>query len=154
MAPLSKNRRQHFSIRHLRLRSPDSLRCRLLRPGILCRDSNHRNASRNVIWHHLHVGWYVCPRTLSSTPPLLPSPANTCNPFLPAQLSGLTLGLSVAGAIFLNLAQNQLTVLLPGMPKEQIQQLVSGTSGPLFRSLQPDVRDQALAIIVDSLRTT
>jgi len=71
-----------------------------------------------------------------------------------AQLSGLAFGLSVAGAIFLNLAQNQLTVLLPTVPKDQIQQLISGTSGALFSTLGPDDRHQALVILVNSLRTT
>ena len=71
-----------------------------------------------------------------------------------AQLSGLTLGLSVAGAVFLNLAQNDLTTLLPNVGQEEVQQLISGTSSSLFTSLPADIRAQALAIIVNSLRTT
>ncbi|KAL8748076.1 MAG: hypothetical protein Q9190_000104 [Brigantiaea leucoxantha] len=73
---------------------------------------------------------------------------------LVAQLSGLTLGLSVAGAVFLNLAQNDLGHVLPNVPKDEIQQLVSGTSSTLFKSLTPDVRAEVLAIIVNALRTT
>ena len=71
-----------------------------------------------------------------------------------AQLSGLAFGLSVAGAIFLNLAQNQLIVLLPTVPKDQLQQFISGTSGALFNTLSPDDRHAALVILVDSLKQT
>ena len=71
-----------------------------------------------------------------------------------AQLSGLTLGLSIAGAVFLNLAQNDLFAILTNVPRQDIQQLVSGTSSALFASLSPDVREQALGVIVNALRTT
>ncbi len=40
------------------------------------------------------------------------------------------------------------------MPRQDIQQLVSGTSRALFASLSPDVREQALGVIVNALRTT
>ncbi|KAL8910405.1 MAG: hypothetical protein Q9172_007842 [Xanthocarpia lactea] len=73
---------------------------------------------------------------------------------LVAQLSGLTLGLSVAGAVFLNLAQNDLFAILTDVPRQDIQQLVSGTSSALFASLSADVREQALGAIVKALRTT
>ncbi|KAL8886259.1 MAG: hypothetical protein Q9192_006515 [Flavoplaca navasiana] len=73
---------------------------------------------------------------------------------LVAQLSGLTLGLSVAGAVFLNLATNDLNVILTDVPTQDIQQLVSGTSNALFSSLPDDIRYQALEIIVNALRRT
>ncbi|KAL8878107.1 MAG: hypothetical protein Q9198_004019, partial [Flavoplaca austrocitrina] len=73
---------------------------------------------------------------------------------LVAQLSGLTLGLSIAGAVFLNLATNDLSVILTNVPESDIQQLVSGTSSAIFSSLPDDVRQQALEIIVNALRTT
>ncbi|KAL8680154.1 MAG: hypothetical protein Q9186_003621 [Xanthomendoza sp. 1 TL-2023] len=65
-----------------------------------------------------------------------------------AQLSGLAFGLSVAGAIFLNLAQNALKNLLPDIPLSSIQQIISGTSGGVLSSLPPDLRQQALEAIV------
>ena len=71
-----------------------------------------------------------------------------------AQLSGLAFGLSVAGAIFLNLAQEKLIALLPSVPKDQIQQFISGTSGALFNTLSTNDKHQALVILVDTLRTT
>lgn len=79
--------------------------------------------------------------------------ANASSLYL-AQLSGLTLGLSVAGSVFENLAQTDLATLLSNVSREEVQQLVSGTSSTLFESLPSDVRAQALAIIVRSLRTT
>lgn len=71
-----------------------------------------------------------------------------------AQLCGLALGLSVAGAIFLNLAEDRLAVLLPAIPRAELQQFVSGTSSSLFDTLAPDIRAQALDILVEALRTT
>ena len=71
-----------------------------------------------------------------------------------AQLSGLAFGLSVAGAIFLNLAQEKLMVLLQSVPKDEIQQFISGTSGALFNTLNTNDKHQALVILVDTLRTT
>ncbi|KAL8750429.1 MAG: hypothetical protein Q9199_007078 [Rusavskia elegans] len=73
---------------------------------------------------------------------------------LVAQLSGLTLGLSIAGAVFLNLATNDLRGILTDVPEQDIQQLVSGTSNALFASLPDDVRAQSLDIIVKAMRTT
>ncbi|KAF3385247.1 Efflux pump roqT [Penicillium rolfsii] len=67
-----------------------------------------------------------------------------------AQLSGMTLGLSVSGAIFVNIASNNLFALLPEYPKSQVRQVVSGTSGQLLQSLSEKVREQALAIIVSA----
>ncbi|KGO53547.1 Major facilitator superfamily domain, general substrate transporter [Penicillium expansum] len=67
-----------------------------------------------------------------------------------AQLSGMTLGLSISGAIFVNLASNDLFALLPEYPQSQVRQIVSGTSGQLLSSLSGKLRDQALVIIVSA----
>ncbi|KAJ5230428.1 Major facilitator superfamily domain general substrate transporter [Penicillium chrysogenum] len=67
-----------------------------------------------------------------------------------AQLSGMTLGLSISGAIFVNLASNDLFALLPEYPQSQVRQIVSGTSGQLLSSLSEKLRDQALVIIVSA----
>ena len=66
----------------------------------------------------------------------------------PAQLCGLSFGLSIAGAIFLNFAQNALKGLLPDTPLSQIQQIISGTSGGFLQTLAPDLREKALGLIV------
>ncbi|OGM50872.1 MFS drug efflux transporter [Aspergillus bombycis] len=65
-----------------------------------------------------------------------------------AQLTGMTLGLSITGAIFVNNAQNRLYKLLPDLPRTQVSHIVSGTSSKLLSSLPMSIRDQALDIIV------
>ncbi|KAJ5892741.1 Major facilitator superfamily domain general substrate transporter [Penicillium tannophilum] len=67
-----------------------------------------------------------------------------------AQLSGMTLGLSISGAVFVNIASNDLFALLPQYPQSQVRQIVSGTSGQLLSSLSETLREQALAIIVSA----
>ncbi len=56
-----------------------------------------------------------------------------------AQLGGIALGLSIAGAVFVNGAVNGLTPVLPNQSHSQILQVVSGTTPPT----QPegDLRD-------------
>ncbi|KAJ5331077.1 hypothetical protein N7476_000860 [Penicillium atrosanguineum] len=65
-------------------------------------------------------------------------------------LIGMTLGLSISGAVFVNVASNDLFALLPEYPQSQVRQIVSGTSGQLLSSLSETLRDQALAIIVSA----
>ncbi|KAJ5462578.1 Major facilitator superfamily domaingeneral substrate transporter [Penicillium sp. IBT 31633x] len=67
-----------------------------------------------------------------------------------AQLTGMTFGLSISGAIFVNLATSDLVALLPQYPQDQVRQIVSGTSGRLLSSLSESLRDQALDIIVNA----
>ncbi|GAQ43929.1 hypothetical protein AKAW_11042 [Aspergillus niger] len=69
-----------------------------------------------------------------------------------AQLLGMTLGLSITGAIFVNVAQNSLFKLLPNLPREQVSQVVSGTSSALLNELPDTVRERALDIIVHAWR--
>lgn len=74
-------------------------------------------------------------------------PANTeCA----AQLSGMTLGLSISGAVFVNSASNDLFALLPEYPQSQVRQIVSGTSSQLLSSLSETLREQALVVIVSA----
>lgn len=72
------------------------------------------------------------------------------NADLLAQLSGMTLGLSISGAVFVNIASNDLFVLLPEYPQSQVRQIVSGTSSQLLSSLSETLREQALSIIVSA----
>jgi hypothetical protein len=67
-----------------------------------------------------------------------------------AQLGGLTLGLSVGGAVFVNVASKNLYHILPNTPRDQVQQMVSGTSGHLLKSLSSDVRRKVLEVIVSA----
>ncbi|OOF92459.1 hypothetical protein ASPCADRAFT_399305 [Aspergillus carbonarius ITEM 5010] len=71
-----------------------------------------------------------------------------------AQLSGMTLGLSISGATFVNEAQTQLYALLPNIPRADVGQIVSGTSSQVLASLSDTVREQALNIIVSAWHNT
>lgn len=72
-------------------------------------------------------------------------------PLYLAQTGGIALGLSLAGAVFINEAVDGLTRVLPGVPRSELQLAVSGTSGTYFQSLPEDVQDQAIDTIVGSL---
>ncbi|KAK4247367.1 major facilitator superfamily domain-containing protein [Corynascus novoguineensis] len=69
-----------------------------------------------------------------------------------AQLSGIALGLAIAGAVFINSAISHLMEVLPGVSREQLQLAVSGTSGAYLRSLSPALRAAATDAIVAALR--
>ncbi|KAI6086547.1 major facilitator superfamily transporter [Hypoxylon rubiginosum] len=69
-----------------------------------------------------------------------------------AQYSGITLGLSIAGAVFLNYAMIDLRALLPGYPDDQLNAIISGTSGSAFETVPVELRGAVVDIIVDSLR--
>lgn len=58
-----------------------------------------------------------------------------CNTFTLAQLIGLTLGLSIAGSVFVNKALEGLQHALPSRPRAQLLSAITGTSGDLFSSL-------------------
>ncbi|KAJ0416313.1 MFS general substrate transporter [Aspergillus carlsbadensis] len=65
-----------------------------------------------------------------------------------AQLTGMTLGMSVTGAIFVNVAQNRLFALFPDLTRTQVSSLVSGTSSGLLGSLPEATRELVLETIV------
>jgi hypothetical protein len=68
------------------------------------------------------------------------------------QLSGITLGLAIAGAVFVNDALGRLEAILPGTPLEQLQQLIAGTSSTLLESLDVSTADDVLNAAVLALR--
>ncbi|KAH6846935.1 major facilitator superfamily domain-containing protein [Chaetomium sp. MPI-CAGE-AT-0009] len=69
-----------------------------------------------------------------------------------AQLSGIALGLAISGAVFVNDAIANLTAVLPGVSREQLQMAISGTSGEYLRSLSEELRSAATDAIVAALR--
>ncbi|KAL8728429.1 MAG: hypothetical protein Q9166_005391 [cf. Caloplaca sp. 2 TL-2023] len=71
-----------------------------------------------------------------------------------AQLLGITLGLSISGAIFLNKAINGLSKVLPDVARDEIQTAVLGASSDFFRTLPAEVRRNAINVIVDALDRT
>ena len=78
--------------------------------------------------------------------------ANTRQIFL-AQIGGITLGLAIASAVFINGAEIQLGAILPSsIPRAAIQQLISGTSSTLLDSLSPQMRVQVKVIVIENMR--
>ncbi|KAI8932349.1 hypothetical protein NX059_010542 [Plenodomus lindquistii] len=67
-----------------------------------------------------------------------------------AQLSGMTLGLSISGAVFINNAQKGLEKALPFIPSDQIHQMVAGASNQVVKSLSEDLRTVAFETIIES----
>lgn len=71
-----------------------------------------------------------------------------------AQLTGMTLGLSISGAIFVNSATNGLYKALLSIPHDQVQQLIAGAAGNLLDTLNDEKRTQTLEVIVSSWQKT
>ncbi|ROV90081.1 hypothetical protein VMCG_09794 [Cytospora schulzeri] len=71
-----------------------------------------------------------------------------------AQLTGMTLGLSISGAIFVNTATSELYKALPFVPQNQVQQLIAGAAGNLLGTLNDSQRTQTLKVIVSSWQKT
>ncbi|KAF3010362.1 hypothetical protein E8E14_009434 [Neopestalotiopsis sp. 37M] len=71
-----------------------------------------------------------------------------------AQLGGIGIGLSIAGAVYVNQALEQLSSLLPGVPRDTLQLAITGTSSAYFRSLSEEDRANAIDIIVAAMSHT
>ena len=69
-----------------------------------------------------------------------------------AQFTGITLGLSISGAIFVNKATDALQALLPFLTTADISSILSGTSSNAINLVPENLREDTLSIIVDSLR--
>lgn len=72
--------------------------------------------------------------------------------YLPAQLGGIAIGLSVAGSIFVNQAVAGLRDVLPDRDRSELIAAVSGTSSGVLKSLSEVTRKEALEAIVNGLR--
>jgi hypothetical protein len=69
-----------------------------------------------------------------------------------AQFTGIVMGLSIGGAIFINEALKSLKALLPMLPDAQLRGVISGTSSDAINSIPADLREEAVAAVVNSLR--
>ncbi|KAK4452516.1 major facilitator superfamily transporter [Podospora aff. communis PSN243] len=82
-----------------------------------------------------------------------PADAGYALPFMMvAQYLGVTFGLSIAGAAFINDAKNSLAALLPAFTEEQITSLISGTSDSALELVPEDLRGAVIVAIIDGLR--
>lgn len=63
-------------------------------------------------------------------------------------MSGLSFGLSVAGALFINFSETGLVAALPQIPRDLVQEIIAGTSSDVLGTLPAIDRDAALRVIV------
>ena len=71
-----------------------------------------------------------------------------------AQLCGITFGLAISSAIFVNDAFSSISAVLPRLSEEEIQSAIEGAAGKLFRSLNPQDQTLLSNALVLSLRKT
>ncbi|KAI4270175.1 MAG: hypothetical protein LQ337_006846, partial [Flavoplaca oasis] len=70
-----------------------------------------------------------------------------------AQILGITLGLSLSGAVFVNTALDSLSSLLP-LSRAQLQPALLGLSGDFFRRLSLEQQTTVIRVLVDTLGKT
>lgn len=68
-----------------------------------------------------------------------------------AQYSGITFSLAISGTIFQNVAFNGLTALFPSEPPSTVRDIITGTSGSFLATLEPQVREQSLDVIIHAM---
>ncbi|KAL8645114.1 MAG: hypothetical protein Q9210_006888, partial [Variospora velana] len=69
-----------------------------------------------------------------------------------AQVAGVTMSLAIANAVFLNLAQNSIQSILPGVAKGDVQAAISGVGGPFLRTLDEATQELILEAIVGAIQ--
>ena len=69
-----------------------------------------------------------------------------------AQVAGVTISLGMANAIFLNLAENAITDLLPGVAKADVQAAITGVGGAFLKTLDPEMQRRVLNAIVVAIQ--
>lgn len=67
-----------------------------------------------------------------------------------AQITGITLSLAIANAVFLNRSEEGIKAILPDIPSTEIEQTIAGAQSTLLQSLSPGVKHQVLEVIVDA----
>lgn len=67
------------------------------------------------------------------------------------QVLGIILSLAVSGSIFTNRAIEKITIALPGIPAEEITQLITGASGHFYKSLSADDRAVVVTQITSAI---
>ncbi|KAK4864626.1 hypothetical protein LT330_009621 [Penicillium expansum] len=70
------------------------------------------------------------------------------------QITGITLALAIANAVFLNKSEEGIKTILPNTPIAEIQQTITGAGSALFDNMSADDRQRVLAVIVSALSST
>lgn len=72
----------------------------------------------------------------------------------PAQLCGITFGLAIASAIFVNDAVSSIESVLPNLSSDEVQHAIEGATGKLFAGLDQSSQTALSNALVNSLRKT
>lgn len=67
------------------------------------------------------------------------------------QITGIALSLGISSSAFLNTATNKISEILPDVPRQLVQQAVTGTGGNFFSELQDQDRRLVLKAIADTI---
>lgn len=70
------------------------------------------------------------------------------------QITGITLALAIANAVFLNKSEDGIKAILPNTPTAKIQQTIIGAGSALFDNMSADDRQRVLVVIVSALSST
>ncbi|OQE36690.1 hypothetical protein PENCOP_c011G03974 [Penicillium coprophilum] len=70
------------------------------------------------------------------------------------QITGITLALAIANAVFLNKSEDGIKAILPNTPTAEIQQTITGAGSALFENLSADDRQRVLVVIVSAISST
>ena len=71
-----------------------------------------------------------------------------------AQVAGVTISLAIGNAVFLNVAENSISALLPGVPRSDVQAAITGSGGKFLATLSQETQLRILEAIVGALRKT
>ena len=69
-----------------------------------------------------------------------------------AQVAGVTISLAIANAVFLNVAENAIRGLLPGVAKADVQAAITGVGGAFLQTLDPAMQERVLQAIVGAIQ--
>ena len=86
--------------------------------------------------------WLVPPSEIASAVGFI-----TC-----AQVAGVTISLGIANTLFLNLAQNSISKILPGIPQSAVQGTISGVDSTLLTTLSPALQKLVLEGIIHAIQ--
>lgn len=69
-----------------------------------------------------------------------------------ARVGGIALALAIANTIFLNLAENSISHILPMASKTEVQSAISGVGSSLIDNLDANTQHEVFNAIVNALR--
>lgn len=70
------------------------------------------------------------------------------------QITGITISIAIANAVFLNRAESGIEALLPNVPVSDIQAAIAGVGSAFVKSLPGDLQTEVLDVIVHSISRT